>query len=275
MRAAETRFATYRENSAPANARAIPIPGFGPTPGPEIAANELVRVEQAVASGNTKGRRRRGKANPDAKRWEVGKKHQAGIFANTGHRSEENNRLAFTCGDRGRDHARDETSYGSSGIAGCHRGTSGRGSLADRHSPRRDAVTGTGDTALASTTGGGTWKIFPPGKMPAGRLINTSDLGDVAERGLAGERVYLRGQFVVNFAESNRAVLRPRSKLAESVLHLGAPSSTRIIVEFPSGVTPPPQGSTVNRDEARPYEITEVRKQSDGQLNVFVREIMQ
>jgi hypothetical protein len=25
----------------------------------------------------------------------------------------------------------------------------------------------------------------------------------------------------------------------------------------------------------RPYEITEVRKQEDGQLNVFVREIMQ
>jgi hypothetical protein len=40
-------------------------------------------------------------------------------------------------------------------------------------------------------------------------------------------------------------------------------------------VTPPVQGSTVTRDEARPYEITEVRKQSDGQLNVFVREIMQ
>jgi hypothetical protein len=100
-------------------------------------------------------------------------------------------------------------------------------------------------------------------------------LGDVAERGLAGERVYLRGQFVVNFAEANRAVLRPRSKLADSVLHLGAGSSTRIIVEFPSGVKPPEQGSTVTRDEARPYEITEVRKQADGQLNVFVREIMQ
>jgi len=132
----------------------------------------------------------------------------------------------------------------------------------------------TGD-ALASTAGGGIWKTFPPGKMPAGRLITTSDLGDVAERGLAGERVYLRGQFVVNFAESNRAVLRPRSKLTESVLRFGTPSSTRIIVEFPSGFTPPAQGSVVNRDEARPYEITEVRKQSDGQLNVFVREIMQ
>jgi hypothetical protein len=129
--------------------------------------------------------------------------------------------------------------------------------------------------ALASTAGGGTWKTFAAGKMPQGRLISTADLREVAERGVAGERLYLRGQFVVNFAESNRAVLRPKSNMAESVLRLGTPSSTRIIVEFPSGYTPPAQGSTVNRDEARPYEITEVRKQSDGQLNVFVREIMQ
>ena len=50
---------------------------------------------------------------------------------------------------------------------------------------------------------------------------------------------------------------------------------TRIIVEFPAGYVPPQQGSTVSRDESRPLEITEVRKQEDGQLNVFAREIMQ
>jgi hypothetical protein len=129
--------------------------------------------------------------------------------------------------------------------------------------------------ALASTAGGGTWKTFPAGKMPLGRLVSPSDLRDIAERGLAGERVYLRGQFVVNFADANRAVLRPRTKLTETVLRFGAGSPTRIIVEFPAGYTPPPQGSVVSRDEARPLEITEVRKQEDGQLNVFAREIMQ
>jgi hypothetical protein len=127
---------------------------------------------------------------------------------------------------------------------------------------------------LASTAGGGTWKTFPPGRMPLGRLISTADLHDIAERGTAGERIYLKGQFVVNFADANRAVLRPRTRLADSVLHFGG-SSTRIIVEFPSGYTPPAQGSVVSRDEARPFEITEVRKQDDGQLNVFAREIMQ
>jgi hypothetical protein len=129
--------------------------------------------------------------------------------------------------------------------------------------------------ALASNAGGGNWKTFAPGKMPLGRLIATGDLNDVADHGLAGERIYLKGQFVVNFSEANKAVLRPRSTLTSKVLHLGGGSSTRIIVEFPRGYTPPAQGAVVNRDETRPYEITEVRKQEDGQLNVFVREIMQ
>src|SRR6266478_2284457 len=127
---------------------------------------------------------------------------------------------------------------------------------------------------LASTTGGGSWKTFPPGKMPIGRLIATGDLKEIADRGTAGERIYLKGQFVVNFSDANRAVLRPRGKLTDSVLHFGA-APTRIIVEFPTGYAPPPPGSTVSRDELRPLEITEVRKQEDGQLNVFAREIMQ
>jgi hypothetical protein len=130
------------------------------------------------------------------------------------------------------------------------------------------------DTALASTAGGGTWKTFAPGKMPLGRLIGPADLNEIADRGIAGERIYLKGQFVVNFSDANRAVLRPRTRLATAMLHLGN-SSTRIIVEFPTGYAPPPQGSVVSRDEARPLEITEVRRQEDGQLNVFAREIMQ
>ncbi len=130
-------------------------------------------------------------------------------------------------------------------------------------------------TALASTAGGGSWKTFQPGKMPLGRLIGPSDLNDIAERGIVGERVYLRGQFVVNFSDANRAVLRPRSRLTNAMLHMGGSSSTRIIVEFPAGYVPPPQGSIVSRDEARPLEITEVRREEDGQLNVFAREIIQ
>jgi hypothetical protein len=141
--------------------------------------------------------------------------------------------------------------------------------------PAQPVPAETPGAALASNAGGGSWKTFSPGKMPLGRLIGTGDLRDVLERGLAGERVYLRGQFVVNFSDANRAVLRPRTKLTDKVLHFGGGSSTRIIVEYPSGYSPPQQGAVVNRDELRPYEITEVRKEEDGKLNVFVREIMQ
>jgi hypothetical protein len=132
------------------------------------------------------------------------------------------------------------------------------------------------DNSLASTAGGGNWKTYPPGKMPVGRLITLGDLKDLADRGLAGERVYLKGQFVVNFTEPNRAVLRPKTGITDAVLKLaGGGQNLRIVVDFPAGYAPPSRGSTISRDEARPYEITEVRKQSDGQLNVFVREIMQ
>ena len=142
--------------------------------------------------------------------------------------------------------------------------------------PSPSPASATPDNALASTAGGGVWKTYPPGKMPVGRLITLADLKDLADRGLAGERVYLKGQFVVNFTEPNRAVLRPKTGLTDAVLKLaGGGQNLRIVVEFPAGYTPPSRGSTVTRDESRPYEITEVRKQSDGQLNVFVREIMQ
>ncbi len=129
--------------------------------------------------------------------------------------------------------------------------------------------------ALASTAGGGNWKTYPPGKMPVGRLIAAADLGAVADRGLSGERTYLKGQFVVNFADANKAVLRPRSRMPDSVMFLTGGNSTRIIVEYPTGYLPPKPGSVVSRDEVRPFEVTEVRKQEDGQLNVFAREIMQ
>jgi hypothetical protein len=141
--------------------------------------------------------------------------------------------------------------------------------------PAQPAPPDASNVALASNAGGGSWKTFSPGKMPLGRLIGASDLRDVADHGLAGERVYLKGQFVVNFSDANKAVLRPRTKLTDKVLHFGGGSSTRIIVEFPAGYVPPRQGAEVSRDEQRPYEITEVRRQEDGQLNVFVREIIQ
>ncbi|MDQ3117519.1 MAG: hypothetical protein M3Q86_13080 [Verrucomicrobiota bacterium] len=122
--------------------------------------------------------------------------------------------------------------------------------------------------ALTSTTGA-TWKTFPPGTAPVGRMLDTTGLREVASNGLRGERAYLKGDFVVNFADANRAVLRPISGTSGNLAR-----NLRVIVDYPAGAPLPDPGSTLNRDDARPYEITEVRRQSDGQLNVFVREII-
>src|SRR5205823_5939077 len=106
-----------------------------------------------------------------------------------------------------------------------------------------------------------------------GRLLDTAGLREVANNGTRGERIYLKGQFVVNFADGKRAVLRPMGDAS-------APGSgalarnARIIVDYPAGAPLPEPGSSLTRDDTRPYEVTEVRQQSDGQLNVFVREIM-
>ncbi len=126
--------------------------------------------------------------------------------------------------------------------------------------------------ALTSTTGA-TWKTFAPGEAPSGKLLDTGGLREVANNGTRGERMYLKGQFVVNFADANRAVLRPTS--GQSAQGGGGPArNLRVIVDYPAGAPLPDPGSTLDRDESRPYEITEVRRQSDGQLNVFVREII-
>ena len=126
--------------------------------------------------------------------------------------------------------------------------------------------------ALASTTGA-TWKTFAPGEVPAGRLLDTAGLREVANSGTRGERVYLKGQFVVNFADGNRAVLRPTSGASTQRSGVLA-RNARIIVDYPAGAPLPDPGSTLSRDDKRPYEVTEVRQQADGQLNIFVREIM-
>ena len=278
-REAEVRYANFREKSVPAG-QAVPLPGLAPSAAPTVPTNELVRVESAMAVEQPQVAAA-ATPQPTVKGGKVAKNDKAAASpaASAGKASPGASAVAkaspVPSAPAVAAGASPAVKPGSSPAAAPVASASPAVAQASPAPPAATAPPAAPGVALASTAGGGTWKTYPAGKMPVGRLITTSDLSDVADRGLAGERVYLKGQFVVNFAESNRAVLRPKSNMTESVLRLGAPSSTRIIVEFPSGAAPPAQGSTVSRDEARPYEITEVRKQSDGQLNVFVREIMQ
>jgi hypothetical protein len=292
---AEARFASYRQQKAPAPAN-LPVPGLAPSVTPP-AENELVRIEQAVAvqppAATLPKFDKRGKPIPPPKGGKLAKNQKA---VPTPTAAPVASRPIV---------AKESATPSPTPIAVAAASPPPKPATpAPPESqppvvakpvampPERVAVASppvatpvpalpaqpvpadSAGNALASTAGGSTWKTFPAGKMPLGRLITTGDLKDLADRGIAGERVYLKGQFVVNVADASRAVLRPRQRLTDTVLRFGAGSSTRIIVDYPAGYTPPSQGSVVNRDESRPYEITEVRKQDDGQLNVFVREIM-
>ena len=295
-RKAEIHFATYRQTS-PAATGNVPIPGLAPSGSPPPAENELVRVEQAVpleapkvAAVQPKIDNRSAKATPTPKGGKLAKNQKATPTPAIAQQlvTPSPAPIAMAAASTPKptvaEPPRSTPPIKSPVVSALPVATPPERVAAAAPAPVEGALPAlpaqpvpadSSGNALASIAGGGTWKTFAPGKMPLGRLIGPSDLKDLADRGVAGERVYLKGQFVVNFADANRAVLRPRSKLTDTVLHFGAGSSTRIIVDFPAGYTPPSQGSVVSRDEARPYEITEVRKQDDGQLNVFVREIMQ
>jgi hypothetical protein len=296
--AVEQRYAEYRQKTAVAQGAPLPIPGVTQSATPPPAGNELVRVEQArpVQAFSRPPALAKNEKLPNPTPLPKGKKGKKGkgespapaatpAPAMVAQKPAAPTGTPFTIAamralppNAASNPAVSPPPAGTAPVAGSPPAAQAAPVPTITPVPvlpAQPAPADTANVALASNAGGGSWKTFPPGKMPIGRLIGTNDLRDVAEHGLAGERVYLKGQFVVNFADANKAVLRPRTKLTDKVLHFGGGSSTRIIVEFPGGYTPPAQGAVVNRDELRPYEITEVRKQEDGQLNVFVREIMQ
>jgi hypothetical protein len=68
----------------------------------------------------------------------------------------------------------------------------------------------------------------------------------------------------VTAARENRAVLRPKQGGSENV---------RIIAEFPKGLPVPQEGDSVGRAADRPFQIVDIRRGADGQVNIYVREI--
>ncbi len=124
---------------------------------------------------------------------------------------------------------------------------------------------------LPSANSGG-WRTYAPGRLPPGRTVNPQGAGELVERGDLGERIYLRGQFIVTASGENKAVLRQQGALADDSGGTPAPG-TRIIVEYPNGLVPPGVGSTFARDESRPFEVRQVWRGIDGQININVREV--
>lgn len=122
-----------------------------------------------------------------------------------------------------------------------------------------------------ATTGGvGSWPIYRPSQMPRGRLVDVDQSADLADKGVGGDPIYLRGGFVVTASKDNRAVLRPQQSLTDRVLNR---RNARVIAEFPRGVPTPQIGQNFQRGAERPFQIVDVRKGADGQVNIYVREI--
>lgn len=113
---------------------------------------------------------------------------------------------------------------------------------------------------------GATWKLYPAGQQPRGRSVTPGEVASLVDQP-AGERVYLRGDFRVSAMGENNAVLRPQND--PSV----APSAMRIVADYPDGSLPPNEGSTFSRDASRGFEVIRVDRATDGQINVYVREV--
>jgi|GEM_PF-5887303 len=112
----------------------------------------------------------------------------------------------------------------------------------------------------------GASRPFGSGKQPSGKSVTPEEAAVLQGRN-HNEPLYLHGKFVVTASGSNRAVLR-QSSTAD-----GRPSA-RVIVEYPEGAIPPQQGSGIAREDGSGFEIREVRRSPDGQVNIYVREVL-
>ncbi len=113
------------------------------------------------------------------------------------------------------------------------------------------------------------WRMYEPGQQPAGRAITAADAAPYAERGELGERLYLRGSFIVSYSGPNWAVLHPQAAGGK-----GSPG-VRVIIDFPASAEPPPEGATFSRDELRAFQIDQIRRGADGLINITGREVTQ
>lgn len=128
-------------------------------------------------------------------------------------------------------------------------------------------------TPTPGVSTGGSWHTYAPGRMPRGRLVSLSEANELADRGTSGERLYLHGNFVVSASTDSRAVLRASSSLSSALSAVTSSPPPRVVVEYPAGSQAPAKSKTVSRDEQRPFEVTNVRRESNGQITIFAREI--
>ena len=118
------------------------------------------------------------------------------------------------------------------------------------------------------TDNSGSWRLYQAGAQPRGRVISSTEVAGMVDRGDTGERLYLSGNFFVSARGDNKAVLRPRGE------SLPSDQEVRIVAEYPNGALPPEEGEVFARDASRAFEVRAINRASDGRtINVYVREV--
>lgn len=116
-----------------------------------------------------------------------------------------------------------------------------------------------------------TWSLYEPGKMPRGRLLSPKEFETLGNQGTLGKQLYISGDFSVTASGDHNAVLRYQAGAMNLPVSLCA--SIRIIVEYPSGILPPSTGTSLSQDRLHPFMITDVKRETNGTLNIYARSI--
>ena len=127
------------------------------------------------------------------------------------------------------------------------------------------------NTSITSNPSLSTWPLYEPGKMPRGRLLDPKEFATLGDQGTLGKRLYISGDFSVTASGDHNAVLRYQAGAMNLPVSLCA--SIRIIVDYPSGILPPAIGTSLSQDRLHPLMITDVKRETNGTLNIYVRSI--
>ena len=112
------------------------------------------------------------------------------------------------------------------------------------------------------------WRTYKPGQVPPGHTLSLADATSLEATPSA--RTYLQGNFVVNAKNGSRIVLRSRPVGGGAAI-----PAVRVIVEYGNGMLAPEEGTNIDPGRNSAFEIRDVRKGADGELNIYAREIVQ
>lgn len=104
------------------------------------------------------------------------------------------------------------------------------------------------------------WQLYSPGSFPQGWILPIERVVDSYGQ---VEYLYLVGDFTVTASGKSRSVLRSRDY-----------PSFRFVVDYPNEMQPPKQNSILKRTPLQPLLVTDVKSQPNGDINVFLREII-